>query len=169
MSKAIFFDTSIATIFKEDIEHIKRLADQDPKKRARFCLHRTTDDSPQEMILALCREVYIPPHRQQNQRKSYTLQEGKIRVAFFTETGSIDKTIDLSAEDDSLPFYIRFDSGQWHTVLALSEVVVYSEVMSGEFQVEFATWALNSNNTVEVDRFISTLKEAVPQRRHPRF
>jgi len=163
MSQAIYFEKSIATISKKDIEYIKHLAKQDSQKRARFCLHRNRDDSPQEMILALCREVYIPPHRQLNRRKSYTLHEGKIRVVFFSEKGLIDKIIDLSAEDESLPFCIRFDCSQWHTVLALSEVVVYSEVMSGEFQVEFASWALNPSNTDEVARFILHIKKALPE------
>ena len=145
-----FFSDNEVLIRAEDLIKLKEYAVKSKKRRSRYCLHRHEKDAPQEMILAICNDSYIPPHRQIGRRKSYTVLEGALRLIIFDNSGDITHSHDLknSSKDNSgkalqmEPFYIHFLGDNWHTVLPLSEIVVYHEIMSGVFsKTEFANWA----------------------------
>ena len=50
-------------IDRKKLEELKILAQNDPNKRARICLHKDDGEMIQEMIIAFCKDSYIRPHR----------------------------------------------------------------------------------------------------------
>ena len=81
--------TPLATIGTEEISSLKHAAVIAERKRARICLHDNHEDPVQQMLIALRRESYVQPLRQNGKRKSYCVVEGAIVLAFFDDLGEL--------------------------------------------------------------------------------
>ncbi|MBF0402282.1 MAG: cupin fold metalloprotein, WbuC family [Magnetococcales bacterium] len=142
-SGAIFLPDSFKALSRRDIQTLKDLANESGNNRFRYCLHAGPSDTLQQMVLAMGRDLYLPPHRQVGRDKSYTLIEGEMQVVLFTESGDVSHVFEMghsSALDK--PFIVRFDSGLWHTVFPLTPQVVYQELLIGTFMgTEYAEWS----------------------------
>ncbi len=122
-----------------DIETIKKKALCSDTRRARILLHDGHEDKVQEMVIAICKDSYVPPHRQTNLEKTYYIQEGQLEILFFDENEIIKKI--LLGDDNKI---CRFNASVWHTVVAKTDLCVYSEVIAGPYKegrTEFALWA----------------------------
>jgi cupin fold WbuC family metalloprotein len=143
LSTVLFTEEKLCAISPELLKRLKKLAFQAPLKRARFCMHLSHDDAIQEMIIALYGNPYIRPHRHPNKTETLHLIEGEALVAFFDDAGAVVKTIHLSLNNDR-PFLYRLSTPLWHTVVSLTEYVVFHEVVSGPFSPsessEFPIW-----------------------------
>ena len=130
-------------IDKKKLEELKILAQNDPNKRARICLHKDDGEMIQEMIIAFCKDSYIRPHRHIDKSESYHIIEGRIEIIFYNDNGiEIDKVI-LSDKMDEHPFLFRISNSAWHTVVPKSDFVIIHEVTKGPFNKnssEFADW-----------------------------
>lgn len=134
-------ESSVFQIRADDLDRVKQMAGEAPSKRARICLHDGHDDPVQEMLIAVCSESNIRPHRQQNKSKSYTWIEGRLRVEFFEPRGHLTDRIEMGGPASGRVFLCRFPAGRWHTVRALSDVAVYVETISGPYRPEESEWA----------------------------
>ena len=130
-------------IDKKKLEELKILAQNDPNKRARICLHKDDGEMIQEMIIAFCKDSYIRPHRHIDKSESYHIIEGRIEIIFFNDNGiEIDKVV-LSDKIDEHPFLFRISNSAWHTVVPKSDFVIIHEVTKGPFNKnssEFPDW-----------------------------
>ena len=130
-------------IDKKKLEELKILAQNDPNKRARICLHKDDGEMIQEMIIAFCKDSYIRPHRHIDKSESYHIIEGRIEIIFYNDNGiEIDKVV-LSDKIDEHPFFFRISNSAWHTVVPKSDFVIIHEVTKGPFNKnssEFADW-----------------------------
>ena len=130
-------------IDKKKLEELKILAQNDPNKRARICLHKDDGEMIQEMIIAFCKDSYVRPHRHIDKSESYHIIEGRIEIIFFNDNGiEIDKVV-LSDKIDEHPFLFRISNSAWHTVVPKSDFVIIHEVTKGPFNKnssEFADW-----------------------------
>jgi cupin fold WbuC family metalloprotein len=130
-------------IDKKKLEELKILAQNDPNKRARICLHKDDGEMIQEMIIAFCKDSYIRPHRHIDKSESYHIIEGRIEIIFYNDNGiEIDKVV-LSDKIDEHPFLFRISNSAWHTVVPKSDFVIIHEVTKGPFNKnssEFADW-----------------------------
>ncbi|GIX46857.1 MAG: hypothetical protein KatS3mg131_1068 [Candidatus Tectimicrobiota bacterium] len=143
MSIAIYFKDDHVTIDARKLSMLKEKLSASPLKRARFCLHKSPREKVQEMLIAICKDTHIRPHRQKHKRKTYTLIEGRISVAFFGEDGQVIRRVELGPASGGGAFLYTFPAGQWHTVCCLSETAVYLETLAGPYvkaQTEFAPW-----------------------------
>lgn len=77
----------ITTVSSDLIGKLKGMALNAPLKRARLCLHLSTSDTVQEMVIALHETTYIRPHRHPTQSESFHMIEGSVLVAFFDDQG----------------------------------------------------------------------------------
>ena len=78
---------------KKIVEKLKFLAKKSPLKRSRICLHKSLKDNTNEMIIALMKDSYIPPHIHPNSKSEYYhLIEGKMKVFIFNKNGKIVKS-----------------------------------------------------------------------------
>jgi len=130
-------------IDRKKLEELKILAQKDPNKRARICLHKNDEEMVQEMIIAFCKDSYIRPHRHIDKSESYHIIEGRIEIIFYNDSGiEIDKVV-LSDKMDEHPFLFRISNSDWHTVVPKSDFVIIHEVTKGPFNKnssEFADW-----------------------------
>lgn len=134
-------DWSGQLIDREELEKLKQTAREAPTKRARICLHQTHEDAIQEMLIALCRDSHVPPHRQQNKSKTYTIIEGVMIVTYYDDCGHRVREFEMGESGSGRAFMVRFPSGQWHTVQAQSPLVVYIEAIAGPYRQEHTEWA----------------------------
>lgn len=143
MSTVIRNNQDTIYIDRKKLEELKILAQKDPNKRARICLHKNDEEMVQEMIIAFCKDSYIRPHRHIDKSESYHIIEGRIEIIFYNDNGiEIDKVI-LSDKMDEHPFLFRISNSDWHTVVPKSDFVIIHEVTKGPFNKnssEFADW-----------------------------
>ena len=160
MSQAIFSDTDAPSVDDDTLAELRDIARNSPRGRARFCLHQNHEDPLQEMVIALHRSGYIPPHRQIGRAKSYLCLEGKLFVCFFDDAGSLVERLQLSAQGDNGPSIVRFPANRWHTVTALTEIAIYVEVVPGPYvpeETKFADWA-PSETDADAAKFLESLQ-----------
>lgn len=158
MSEAVFYEQDVIAIGPEQLDQLKQLATRAPRKRARLCLHKDHSDKVQEMMIAVCKESYIRPHRQVNKNKSYHVIEGDLVVAFFDELGQIIRRIEMGITNSGKTFLYRFPGSQWHTVIALSNIVIYVETIAGPFEgTEFATWGPDEADSHGIRAFLARI------------
>ena len=72
--------------------------------------------------------------------------EGSLKIVLFDDTGAIDQVIVMSAEraDEAASVFYRLSAPQYHTVIPLTDYVVFHETTNGPFRredMEFASWA----------------------------
>jgi len=143
MSTVIRNNQDTIYIDRKKLEELKILAQKDPNKRARICLHKNDEEMVQEMIIAFCKDSYIRPHRHIDKSESYHIIEGRIEIIFYNDSGiEIDKVV-LSDKMDEHPFLFRISNSDWHTVVPKSDFVIIHEVTKGPFNKnssEFADW-----------------------------
>lgn len=125
----------ITCITNEDISIIKKDAYASPLLRSRICIHNNTDDPVQEMIIALCKDSYIPPHRHVGKTESFHIIYGQADILFFEKTGDISHMISLGIDAPD-GFYYRLSAPLFHTVLSRGEMVVIHETITGPFHPE---------------------------------
>jgi cupin fold WbuC family metalloprotein len=125
-------------------------------RRARICLHPETGDVLHEMIIALCRDSYVAPHRHRRKTESFHMLAGEIDVVVFDDDGRPIALHTLSAENPDLPRVMRLQHPVWHSVLVRTEYAVVHEVTNGPFRkqdTEIATWAADPDDATAVARF----------------
>ena len=131
---AVFFpDRDVVVLGPEDVERLKDLAAAAPLRRARYCLHRSTQEAVQEMIIAFCSDTQVPIHRHRNKSESFHVIEGTLDVVFFDDQGRQCQVIRLGAPGSGLPFFYRLSAQTWHTVRLISPVAVIHETTRGPF------------------------------------
>ena len=143
MSTVIRNNQDTIYIDRKKLDELKILAQKDPNKRARICLHKNDEEMVQEMIIAFCKDSYIRPHRHIDKSESYHIIEGRIEIIFYNDNGiEIDKVV-LSDKMDEHPFLFRVSNSAWHTVVPKSDFVIIHEVTKGPFNKnssEFPDW-----------------------------
>jgi cupin fold WbuC family metalloprotein len=125
------------------IRLLKQKADASPMKRARICLHNSSDDSIHEMLIVLSRGVYIRPHRHLGKSESFQLLEGRATVVFFDDKGNVTANREL-ARTSGKPFIYRINTPIFHTQIVHSKYLVFYEVTRGPWlpgETEYAAWA----------------------------
>jgi len=158
MSSSVFFQEDVS---HSQIKQLKKAAIDTPLKRSRICLHKDTDDPIQEMVITLCENSYVAPHRNQGKDKSYHIIDGELLVVFFDETGQLINKVELGTCESGKTFLYRFDAALWHTVISLTESVCYKETVAGPFvksEEELADWAPCFDDEIDGNLFMKTLK-----------
>lgn len=134
------------------LDQLKIQARQSTSRRARYCLHVDSDDPVNEMILVMCSDSYIQPHRHPlGKTESYLVLEGEMDVFIYTDAGEVAKTICMGAVGSGKTFLYRLSEPYWHAPVAKTPTVTFVEVYSGPFDkiydVEYAPWAIQESFT----------------------
>ena len=164
MSVIYFEDQNIIEINPERLVRLKQNAIRSPLRRARYCLHRGRDDKVHEMVIAFCHNSYCRPHRHTDKSESFHIIEGEMLVVFFDDTGCVSRCLEMAPPGRDKTFFYRLNSPLWHTVLPLSECVVFHETTAGPFipdQKDVASWAPNEGDTAAVNSFLPRIKKEI--------
>jgi cupin fold WbuC family metalloprotein len=143
----------------EWIGRLKAAALQSPLRRARLCLHRSSDDKLHEMIIALARDCLFQPHRHPGKTESFHMIDGRLAVVIFEEDGRPLRSLLLTPPRQGGVICYRLCVPAFHTVLPLDDVVVFHETTNGPFEkgdALLAEWAPSEPGALR-----SFLQEAV--------
>jgi len=144
---------------KDWIDRLKASARLEPLRRARLNLHHGDNDAVHEMLIALCGDTLVPPHRHPGKSESFHVIEGEILVVVFDDGGSIVRRFHLGPIGSGRDFIYRQATPVWHAVVPLSEFVVVHETTKGPFvkaECELPPWAPHGGE--ELRLFLDRLK-----------
>ncbi len=125
-------------------------------------MHRDTSDRLHEMIIVHAADTYVRPHKHLNKTESFHVIEGKLSVVIFEDGGELKKVIPMSAYGNGTTFYYRLNESLFHTVIPISEWVVFHEVVNGPFDkgdTSFAAWAPFEQDRGGVNKYLQALAE----------
>lgn len=155
----------LSPLSASDLASLRMEARQAELGRARICLHQSHADQIQEMVIAVRQGSYIPPHRHVGRTESLHLIEGSLMAVFFDEAGLVTERLMLGGPSE--PFLYRLASDHWHTILCLSDLVLFHETVCGPFEPDrkdVAPWAPQATDRAGIERFMARLlADGVPE------
>jgi cupin fold WbuC family metalloprotein len=160
MSEVMSMPENFIQITSKQLRDLQQRASDDPKRRARICLHKDHRDRLQEMVIAICKDSYICPHRQIDKLKTYKLVVGNMLVVFFNESGIVEQKIEMGSIEEGKTAVFRFSSHRWHTVISLTEITIYMETIAGPYsreETEFASWGPDAGEPEVVEQYLDKI------------
>ena len=160
MNSVLFSQDDIAVVDAATLQSLRVLAAAAPLRRSRLCLHRTSDDLIQEMVIAFAKDSYVRVHRHRHKSESFHVLEGVLQVVFFNDEGVETRRIRLGDSASGFPSLYRLSCDAWHTVLVETESVIIHETTNGPFvpgEAEFASWSPDGSQPAEVSAFLNRL------------
>lgn len=142
--EVFYLRDAITKVNHKDIEFLKNKATDNKRKRVRACSHKGVEDSLHEMLIVHAKGAYIRPHKHINKIESFHMIEGRLKVVIFNETGEILEVINMGDYDSGETFYYRLSESYFHTVVPISDFVVFHETTNGPFRrsdMVFASWS----------------------------
>lgn len=142
--EVFFLEEGITKISDKDIEFLKTKAAGNRRGRARFCIHQSNQSPLHEMLIALAKKTYVRPHKHLGKVESFHIIEGNLKVVIFDERGKVWKVINMGDYRSGDKFYYKLSQAHFHTVIPLSDFVVFHETTNGPFKPEdtiYAEWA----------------------------
>ena len=125
------------------VNEVKILAKKSTKLRGRVLLHPNNQDSIHEMLICLPLGSFDMPHINFKSAKSFTLINGECSVVCFSDDGT--KLFHHHMAKDA-NFFVRLQTPNWHTIIPLSDEVVFIETILGPFTGNlFPDWIDESN------------------------
>ena len=157
-----YADDAVVTAGPDEIRVLIESAAKTPRRRSRLCAHSDAADAVHEMLICLHHETYIRPHRH-FKAESIHFIEGCCELVLFDDSGQITRVIPLdSADNTTAPLFVRLAQPVYHTLVILSEYVLFHESTRGPFDradTEFAAWAPDESDKSAVDAYLDVLEE----------
>ncbi len=158
MGKVIFRRSKMIPIDSKEIRLLKGELKKSPDKKARICLHDNFDNALQEMLIIHGRGAYVRPHRHISKDESISIIKGRGLLVIFNETGKVKRIIPLASKSGKGNFLCRVGRNIWHSIVILSDDLIFHEVSPGPFVGEdehiFPEWAPSCEETDAVRRFM---------------
>jgi cupin fold WbuC family metalloprotein len=163
-SEVLYSKESITIATRADIDLLKQLSANNPRKRIRLCSHKDPDDCLHEMLIVHGLDAYVRPHRHPGKTESMHVIEGLVDVVLFTEDGEVDRVISMGDYAAGKTFYYRMSDTILHSLIIRSEVLVFHEITNGPFNRSdtiYASWSPDGSNVGEVNAYVTALNERV--------
>ena len=159
--EVLYTNEPVTRVSHDDIQVLKTLALRNSRRRIRLCAHPGVGDGLHEMIIVHAGGTYIRPHKHVGKSESFHIIEGRFQVVLFEEDGRIRDVVNLGHTESGANFYYRLSESWFHTVIPMSEVVVFHETTNGPFRPEdavFAPWAPQENDHEGQKRYLDQLR-----------
>ena len=151
----------VAKVDDKVVQDLKKRAAAGPNGQARLCLHRDLGDPVQEMIIVHCKGAYVRPHKHECETESFHVIEGAMLVVLFGEGGAEVDRFRMGERPAGDCFVCRIEKGLWHTMVPLTDAVVFLETTQGPFRGEdhntYASWAPQPDDKKGVAAFLERL------------
>lgn len=125
--------------FTLDSFYLNKIKDEyykSEKKISRLLLHNSSHDNVQEMIICFGKNSSIYPNCSSGKSESLNILEGKMKLINFNSSGKVTNKLDMEPLGSSNnPFLYRFNKCEWHTMIAMSDLVLVHEILEGPFKV----------------------------------
>ena len=158
--EVLYSTESVTRLNRVDIELLKALASKNQRKRIRLCLHPNTEDHLHEMIIIHSKGAYVRPHKHVGKSESFHVVEGCLRVYFFEDDGRVKDVITMGQPGREEIFCYRLSESWFHTIIPITEMVVFHETTNGPFLREetvFASWAPPEEDSEAQKKYIDEL------------
>lgn len=96
----------------------------------RLSLHSGSDDPFHQMIIVERPDAFYRPHLHPIKAESCQILRGRLAFFIFTDDGSIEHCALLGAGKTLIQ---RVNPGRWHTLIPLTDPVIYHEMKPGPF------------------------------------
>lgn len=139
-----YVDGPLVTADAVTIERLKAIAALNPRRRARLCGHPAPEDTLHEMLIVHTRDTYVRPHRHLGKSESYHVVDGAFDLLLFDEDGGLERVIAMGDRASGRVFYCRQQRGGYHSLVFLTDFVLFQETTNGPFdpsRTVFAPWA----------------------------
>lgn len=161
MKEVIFNKKEIIEINDQKIQELKQKALKNFSGKVRLCLHRNIRESLHEMIIVLCKNVYIRPHKHVMKTESFHVIEGSFLLIIFDKNGKEIKRILINKEQRKNNFLCRLNRNIWHMIIPVTDFVVFHEVTNGPYirkgSSVFASWAPKEDDHNGIEKFIESI------------
>lgn len=158
--EALFNTEALLQVDCGMIAKLKTLAERSPTRRFRLCLHQSTEEAVQEMIVVHCRENYSRPHAHRVPL-TYLVLDGALRVLLFDDSGAVTHSIDLSPFGSGNPFALRIEPERWYMPVCMTSQVVFFETKTGPFRRDatnvWAPWSPAEDDTAGIAAYRRSL------------
>jgi cupin fold WbuC family metalloprotein len=162
-AEVLYPEEDVVNVTAADLDELKKLALQNPRRRVRLCAHRTPQDHLHEMFIVHTSDCYVRPHKHLGKAESMAVLEGEVDVILFNEDGSINKIIQMGTPDSGKIFYQRLSDPIYHTLIIRTPFLVFHEVTEGPFLREktiFPEWAPAEEGAVAIE-FINQIESTI--------
>jgi cupin fold WbuC family metalloprotein len=153
-------EEEIVQVDQSIVEMLREAASGAPVKRVRLNAHAGDAEIVQEMILAVARDSYIPPHKHPGKSESFHIVSGELDVVLFDDNGQIQKILHLGDYRSGKPFYYRTSRACFHAVVIQSDVAIFHETTNGPFlkgEAVFAPWAPSAEGPA-AEKYLADLR-----------
>lgn len=160
--EVLYTTEDITKVNRNDIRLLKSKASKNRRKRIRLCVHKNAEDALHEMLIVLAKGAYVRPHKHLNKSESFHLIEGSLNIVIFDELGISKNVIHLGDYASKVDFFYRISESSYHTVIPLSDNVVFHETTNGPFRrndTTFAKWAPTEDDTEGQELYMKSLNE----------
>lgn len=163
MREVIFNKKEVININGQKIQELKREALKNSSGKTRLCLHRNIREPLHEMIIVLCKNVYIRPHKHIKKTESFHVIEGSFFLIIFDKNGNKIKSILIGKEQRKSNFLCKINRNIWHMIIPVTDFVVFHEVTNGPYVNKgnsiFASWAPENDDHDGIKKFIKVLND----------
>jgi cupin fold WbuC family metalloprotein len=160
-------DEQIGKFGRSEMETLRKALPGASGRRVRVCMHKSTDDSYQEMFIMFSNGSYLAASKHLGKDESVDVIEGKADFVLFDEAGEINDVIAVGDPSTGLPFYLRTPHERYHAWIVRSDVFAVHETTEGPFRREdtiLAPWSpRNVNDPVAVPKYQEQLDKQVAQ------
>lgn len=128
-----FTDARVAAVGQEEIDWLKAMAESNPRKRCRLCLHHDVAAAVHEMLLVHKRGIYVPPHKHVAKTESLHIVEGVVDLVCFSEDGDVTEVVRLEPPGPGSRVCCRLVENLYHSLVIVSPWMVALETTMGPF------------------------------------
>ena len=160
----IYAQGLVVSINNGDLAMLKHIAEANPRKRVRICAHPDIDDTLHEMFIVHKQGNYVPPHRHKGKSESFHIVEGTAEIILFNESGMPSRKLIMGNKIRDGFIYYRLAPDVFHTVIPVSDYVIFHEVTNGPFrreETEFASWAPSEDEPHKHAAYLARIRREV--------
>jgi len=138
------------------VTELRDISEQNKGANVRICLHDSPLSKHHDMVILERKSKYYRPHKHKDKGEAFHIIDGKMAIFVFDYNGNVIDSVILLKGD-----IYRIEAGQYHSVMPVTDVVIYHENKPGPFLGDddsvFPDWAPNGANDDEVFQYMSAL------------
>ncbi|MDO8871614.1 MAG: WbuC family cupin fold metalloprotein [Methanoregula sp.] len=164
--EVLFAIDPVVKISSEDINQLKQVANEVPRKRSRLCAHKDISSSLHEMVIIHKSDTYIRPHKHVGKSESFHLIDGEVVLVLFEDYGDLREVVQMGDYRSGKIFYYRIDEPIFHSILIKSDFVVFHESTEGPFirkDTIYADWSPEEGDVDGIYQFQKKLNQQIAE------
>ena len=160
-AEVLYTSSSNVAVDKEAVAALESLAPYTSRGRLRLCAHRSADDDVHEMFIIHPQGAYVPPHKHLGKSESILVLSGRCEHVLFNNEGHITAKRKMGDFASGLDFFFRLSCPVFHSLVILSDQLVFLEITKGPFErrdTVIAPWAPEENSDGAIDHFFAEIR-----------